>query len=78
MTYIQDRDSLFKWAMGALGGLAVMVQVNTNNKLDELIKVSKDIEYIKIKDKEQDERLTSHDALLFIKPEEIKPKINVR
>lgn len=78
MTYIQDKDNLFKWAMGILGTLAISVQINTNSKLDELIKVSKDVEYIKIKNNEQDTRLSQHDAILYLKPEEPKLKHNVR
>jgi len=78
MTYSQDKDTLFKWLMGILGGLAVTVQINTNSKLDELIKVSKDVEYIKEKNTEQDARLTQHDNLLYTKPDEIKVKQYVR
>jgi hypothetical protein len=78
MAYTQDRDTLFKWSLGALASIYLGIQINISSQIDKLIEVTgdskKDIEYIKIKNIEQDAMLSKHETMLFLKPDEIKIK----
>jgi hypothetical protein len=78
MAYTQDKDTLFKWALGALASICIAIQFNISNQMTKLIEVTgdskKDIEYIKIKNIEQDAMLSKHETMLFVKPEETKIK----
>lgn len=78
VNYSQDRENLFKWAMGVLCTLAVsilgMIYGEVREVSEFMIKTQVDVQYMKEKNSEQDKRLDIHDAILFIKPGETSIK----